>query len=105
MKNFNIEELKFKFKEGMNELKIVMSYFFKEPFYELKRLVSGYYNSTLLFWSSIILYIYLWNRNVGGYYIKIAGILIFISYFYLFYKSNRWKEYYEQEFIKGGKIE
>lgn len=105
MKTLNLEEIKFKLKETKNELKIVFSYFFKEPFYELKRLISGYYNSTLFFWASIILYLYLWKRGIGGYNLKIAGILIIISYFYMFYKSNRWKEYYEQEFVKGGKIE
>ena len=105
MKTLNLEEIKFKFKEGTNELKIVISYFLKEPFYELKRLISGYYNSTLFFWASVILYIYLWKRNVGGYNLKVAGILIIISYFYMFYKSDRWKEYYRKEFIEGKKIE
>ena len=104
MQKINIEEFKFKFREGANELKIVLSYILKEPFYELKRLVSGYYNSTIFFWASVILYIFLWQKKIGGYQLKVAGVLIIISYFYMFYKSEKWKEYYSQEFIKGGKI-
>ena len=102
---FNLEELKFEFNMAKNELKVVLSYFFKEPFYELKRLIAGYYNSTLFFWASVILYIYLWKKNIGNYRLKIAGLLIILSYFYMFYKSNRWREYYEKEFIKGKRIE
>ena len=104
MHKLNFEEIRFKFKEGKNELKIVLSYFLKEPFFELKKIIMGYSNSTLSFWASVILYIYLWRKNIGGINLKVAGILVLISYFYLFYKSKRWKEYYEQEFVKGGKI-
>lgn len=100
----NIEELKFKLRHTFHEVKLVLYYFFKEPFYESKRLISGYYNSTLLFWASLVLYIYLWKREIFGTELKVAGMLVFISYFYMFYKSGKWKEYYKKEFIEGEKI-
>jgi len=100
-----LEEIIFGIRETKNKFKIILTYFLKEPFYEIKRLISGYYNSTLLFWVSVMVYIFLWNKQIGGYKIKIAGALIVISYFYMFYKSERWKEYYQKEFIQGKKIE
>lgn len=99
------EELKFKIRQIMNKYKIVFLYFFKEPFYEVKRLIRGYYNSTLVFWLSVILFVILWKQNIGGITLKIAGILVLVSYFYMFERSGNWKEYYEKEYIEGGKIE
>ena len=101
----NKEELKFKIRQNYYQFQIALIYFLKEPFYEIKRLISGYYNSLLLFWFSVIVFIMLWNQNVGGAILKIAGLLIIISYFFMFYKSEKWKEYYTKEYMEGKKIE
>ena len=99
------EELKFKFRERKNEIQIMLKYFFMEPFIEGKRLISGYYNSTLFFWISVATLIVLWRDKVGGYKMKIAIFLVIFSYIYMFFKSGRWKEYYQKEMVEGKKIE
>lgn len=98
------EEKKFKLREKWNNAQIITMYLFKEPFFEIKRAISGYYNSMLLFYMSIITYIYLWKIGVSGYKIKIAGAMILISYIIHFVKQKKWKEYYEKEYIQGKKI-
>ena len=101
----DIQELKFKFKEKFSQFKIVAFYFIQEPFYEAKRVWEGTYESTLFFWFTIIFYLWLWKRGIGGLQLKIAGFLIFFAYFYMFFKGGKWKEYYRKEFIEGKDIE
>ena len=99
------EEQKFKLREIYYEYKIILNYFLKEPIYEFRRLISGYYNSILLFWLTLMAFILFWKSGIGGISLKIMGILVLITYFYMFKRSNRWKEYYNQEYLEGKKIE
>ncbi len=104
-KNEMMEEMKFKASEKLDEIKIMLFYFFKEPFLEIKRMTKGYYNSVLLFWVSVATLVFFWKNHIGGYKIKIAIGLVIFSYVYSFFKSGRWKEYYEREYVKGEKLE
>ena len=98
-------EIKFKLREIKAEMQIMLLYLLKEPFLEIKRVVKGYYNSMILFWVTIILYIYAWKQGVGDYKLKIIIALIIISYIYMFFQSGKWKEYYQKEMVEGGKLE
>ena len=98
-------EFKFKLRETKAEMQIMLLYLLKEPFLEVKRIVKGYYNSMLLFWVTILLYIYSWKSGVGGYNLKIIFVLIIISYIYMFFQSGRWKEYYQKEIVEGKELE
>ena len=101
----DIQEIKFKLREKISVLRIASFYFIQEPYYEAKRIWKGSYDSTLFFWFTVVVYTYLWKNGVGGYTLKFAGIAIFFAYFYMFFKSGRWKEYYYKEFVEGKKIE
>ncbi len=98
------QELKFKLREKRTEMGIMFMYLLKEPFLEVSRVAQGYYNSMLLFWVTVTLYIYAWKRNIGDYRLKIIIALIIISYIYMFFKSGRWKEYYQKEYVEGKKL-
>lgn len=99
------KEVKFKVRENINKSKIILLYMFKEPLIEIRRLINGYYNSVLMFWVSIILYIILWKQSAPGWKMKVAGFLIFLTYLIMFVKDGSWKEYYKKEYIKGEKVE
>lgn len=95
------ESTKIRLKEEGYKLFLVIKYLLKHPFYEIKNLFSGYYNSALVFWFTSILFFYMWLNNILGKPLKVMGILAILTYIYMFTKSEKWKEYYEKEMIKG----
>lgn len=95
------EEIKIKLKEEGYKLILVVKYLLKHPFYEIKNLLAGYYNSALVFWFALYLFFYMWYTNIIGKPLRIMGILVIIAYVYMFTKTEKWKEYYEKEMVKG----
>ena len=98
----NWAELKFRVKEEWTDTKITLKYLVKEPYYEVLKLFKGYYDSALVFWFTVALFIYSWK--LGGTSWKTAGILILIAYVIMFQQSGKAKKYYEKEMIKGEEI-
>jgi len=96
-----LKELLFKFEEQWKTTKVILKYFVLHPYYELKQLLSGAYRSTLVFYFSAFLFFWMWKKGVLGRPLKIMGILVFLTYFYMFIKSAKWKEYDE----KAGLVE
>lgn len=95
------EEQKFRMRIFLNKFKVFLIYFLKEPYYEAKALVKGTYQSTLLFWVAVILFIAMKANNVGGWKSDLAVAIILIAYMKIFWESNKWKEYYQKEYIDG----
>lgn len=95
------KEIIFRIKEEWNTAIIILKYFIKEPYYELKKLINGYYNSMLVFWLTLSLFIYMWYLGRFGRYFKAMGVLVLLTYLYMFVKNKRWKEYYQKEMIEG----
>ena len=83
----NRAELKFRVKEEWTDTKITLKYLFKEPYYEVKKLFRGYYDSAITFWFTVALFIYSWK--LGGKSWKIVGILILITYIIMFQQSGK----------------
>ena len=99
------EEQKFKLRIFMNKFQVFIFYFFREPYYEAKALAKGSYNSTLLFWLAIFVTISLKLKNIGGWQLNLAVAIILIAYMKMFWESNKWKEYYQKEYVEGKNIE
>lgn len=101
----DIKEIKFKLREEWGDIKITIKYFIKEPYFEVKKLFKGYYNSALLFWITILIFFNMWRRGILGRKLQIMGIIVFIIYFYMFHKSGIAKKYYQKEYLEGKEIE
>lgn len=95
------EKIKVRLEEEIYKIRLVIKYLFRHPFYEVKNLFSGYYNSALVFWFTAFLFFYMWFNNIIGKPLKVMGIIAILTYIYMFTKSEKWKEYYEKEMIKG----
>lgn len=100
----NKQEIIFKLKDEWKEFLLVLKYFIKDPYYELKKLLSGYYNSTLIFWFTVLIFAVMWFRGILGKPLKIMGIFVFLTYLYMFTKTKKWKEYYNKEMIEGKEL-
>lgn len=98
------EEAEFKRRIFLNKFKVFLIYFFKEPYYEAKALAKGSYNSTLLFWLAVITFVSLKVNGIGGWQLNTAATLILIAYMKMFWESNKWKEYYQKEYIEGKEV-
>jgi len=95
------EETKLRLKEEGYKLFLIIKYLLKHPFYEMKTLLSGYYNSALVFWIVVFLFFFMWYNNILGKPLRVMGILAILTYVYMFTKTEKWKEYYEKEMVKG----
>ena len=100
----NKEELKFRIKEEFKVFLLILKYLIKEPYYEMKLLVSGYYNSVIIFYFTAFLFFYMWLKGKLITELKIMGFLVFITYIYMFTRTKKWQKYYEEEMIKGKEI-
>ena len=98
------EETKIRLKEELYVTMLVFKYLIKHPYYEIKNLLRGYYNSTLVFWFAVYLFFYMWFNNIIGKPLKVMGIIVILTYIYMFTKTEKWKEYYEKEMVKGEKL-
>lgn len=97
------EKTKFWFKEQFKDIIITLRYLVREPFYDLKRLVKGYYNSTLIFWFTVGMFFYVWHKT--GKPLKVLGVIVILVYIYMFHESGVARKNYEKEMIEGKKIE
>jgi len=95
------EETKLRLKEEGYKILLIIKYLFKHPFYEMKNLLSGYYNSALVFWFVVFLFFFMWFNNIIGKPLRVMGIIAILTYIYMFTKTEKWKEYYEKEMVKG----
>ena len=98
------EETKARLKEEWFKISLVGKYLILHPYYEIKNILKGYYNSSLVFWFTIFIFFYMWNQNIIGKPLKVVGILAIITYIYMFTKTEKWKEYYEKEMLKGEEL-
>lgn len=96
------EEFNFWMKNEWGDFVITLRYLVKEPYFEIKRLVSGYYNSALVFWFAVYLFFLVWRRT--GNPLKIMGVIVLLAYIYMFHRSGKAKEYYKKEMIEGKEI-
>ena len=93
-----IERIKFVFLREWKRTRIILKYLMLEPFYEIRDLLDGSSRSVLVFYFAVFLFFWMWHRNILGRPLQIMGILVFLTYVYMFVKSNKWKEYYEKSF-------
>ena len=98
------DEQKFRMRLWMSRIKIFLLYMVKEPYFEVQALVKGYYTYVLTFWASIAVLAFLQVNNIGGWKTKLAILLVLSSYLAMFWKSGKWREYYQKEFVEGKKV-
>lgn len=101
----NKEELKFYIREEWAKFLRTMKYFLLEPYLIGRRWLYGKYNAMLIFWFTIFLFIIMWKKGVLGSNLKWIGLLVFLTFFYMFHKSGKAEKYYEKEYIEGKEIE
>ena len=84
--------------------KLMIKYMVKEPFLEIARLIKGSYNSMLLFWFLVFIFVLMVWKGVTKSSLNIAILLILLAYYYHFRKQQKWKQYYHEEFFEGQKL-
>jgi len=98
------KEWKFNARNFLKREKVIFIYMLRDPFIEIKRLISGHYDSTLLFWFVAFVFFLMIYRNTGNYILRITLLLVLISYYYKFRVDGKWKEYYKIEYIEGKEL-
>lgn len=101
----NKEEFKFYAREEWAKLMRTLKYFILEPYFIFRRWITGKYTNLILFWFVVILFIIMWQKGVFGKYLKLMGIMVLLTYLYIFHRSGKADKYYKQEYFEGKEIE
>lgn len=101
----NKQELKFWIREEWYKILLTLKYFILEPWFILRRLLYGKYTNMIIFWFVLLLYIVMWQKGVTGKIFRTMGIIVLLTYLFMFHRSGKAEKYYKQEYIEGKEIE